>query len=258
MRLGLTGEEASVYVLGAVGLGITPERLRDEQPAHEVQVHAFRMARTPLTNESFTRFMREGGYQGLAHFAELVDDYGVRAGELLAAFIDHTGRPGPSVWADGAYPEGTQQHPVSGISFYEAAAVARFYGAQLPTEQQWEYAARYPDGRHFPWGNTIASREVANFKWAEVGTTSEVGAFADGASALGLVDLSGNVHEWTQSRYRAYPGGVVRYRFAGTDMARVARGGAFNGDIWDLRTTSRFGVEPLLRFPGLGVRLASK
>jgi gamma-glutamyl hercynylcysteine S-oxide synthase len=252
--VGLSREEARAYVLAAGG-ALAPERLSDEQPEQRVHLAAFSLARAPVTCALYQRFVEEG-YGERKLFRELQEDFGPRAHELRACFVDETGRPGPSCWRNGRYPQGKEGHPVEGISFYEATACARFFNARLPSEAEWEAAARLPDQRHFPWGNALPSATIANFSWNHVGGTSPVGEFAAGASALGLLDLAGNVHEWTSSRYEAYVGGVTRRRFAGTELARVARGGAHNGDLWDLRTTSRFGVEPLSRFGGLGMRFA--
>jgi formylglycine-generating enzyme required for sulfatase activity len=254
--LGISAEAARAWVLANASLGLTPERLLDEQPEHTVQIASFEIARAPLTCAAYQRFVDAGGYRDLELFQELVTDAGTFDRDGLASFVDRTGRPGPSTWTDGRAAAGHDTHPVDGISYYEAAACARFFSARLPSEAEWECAARAPDGRHFPWGNDLPHKLVANFKWNHVGGTSPVGQFEAGQSGLGLQDVAGNVHEWTASAYRAYPKGRTRLRFAGTSRAQVARGGAFNGELWDLRTTSRFGVEPQLRFPGLGMRLA--
>ena len=254
--LGLQEDESRALVLANSGSGLSPERLRDEVPSHQQHVAGFLLAVVPLSNLAYQEFIQAGGYRELSLFRELTRDVGPKVEQVIARFVDASGQPGPATWSEGRFPQDAELHPVEGISFYEAAACARYFEARLPSEVEWEYAARYPDGRHFPWGNEIETKEIANFRWNKIGTTSQLGAFPAGVSALGLLDLAGNVHEWTSSSYQAYPGGKVRYRFAGDDSARVARGGAHNGELWDLRCTSRFGVDALMRFPGLGLRLA--
>ncbi len=246
-------EEQHLVTLGST-LGLTPERISDELPAHEVSVAELEIALSPCTNADFARFVAGGGYSNHGIFRALIADVGAKVKAMMATYTDETDKPGPSTWRDGTFLPGTETHPVSGISFYEADACARFFGCRLPTEAEWELVARYRDGRMFPWGNHIPGRDIANFKGVELGTTSPVGRFALGRSALGLMDLAGNVHEWTSSRYEPFPGGKTRYRFGGDDTARVTRGGDFNGELWDLRTTSRFAVNARLRFPGLGCR----
>jgi formylglycine-generating enzyme required for sulfatase activity len=236
--------------------GMSPERIIDELPAHAVPVETFELAVVPCTNATFARFVAGGGYSDPGLYRALIQDVGAKVKATMATFTDETGNPGPASWRDGTFLPGTDEHPVHGISFYEADACARFFSVRLATEAEWEHAARLPDGRLFPWGPVPHSNEVANFAGVGLGTTSPVGRWVAGRSHLGCDDMAGNVHEWTSTRYTAYPGGRVRYRFAGNATARVARGGDFRGEIWDLRTTSRFGVNARSRFSGLGCRFA--
>jgi gamma-glutamyl hercynylcysteine S-oxide synthase len=256
LAMGIDAVEAQALVHLHMSLGLTPERLRDEQPQHPVKVATFEIAKTPLTNSSYQRFVDARAYEDRELFGKVALAAKGMPDDAVLGWVDTSGKAGPSTWEDGHFPPGTEQHPVDGICFFEAAAAARFFGARLPTEAEWEWASRYPDGRPFPWGAGIPSKDIGNFKWNERGGTTPIGSFKDGRSALGLDDLAGNVHEWVDTLYAAYPRGKVRYRFGARPHARVARGGAFNGDLWDLRTTSRFGVNATLRFPGLGVRLA--
>ncbi len=132
-----------------------------------------------------------------------------------------SGSPGTPVtvaqWA--AYAEetgaraiaGIDEHPVVGVTWAEASAFAAWIGSQLgeevrlPTEDEWERAARGDDTREFPWGDEYV-RGRANLFDLGLGTTTPVGSFPDGASAFGVLDMAGNVDEWTSTRYAPYPG----------------------------------------------------
>jgi formylglycine-generating enzyme required for sulfatase activity len=254
--MGISATEAATMVQAGIVLGLSPERLADEQPENELEVDAFQLGKTPVTHRQFARFVAGGGYTNHLLWPALIKDVGAKMKAVLATYVDETGKPGPSTWKNGACPPGHDDHPVHGISFYEAAACAKFLEGRLPSEREWEYAARYPDGRSFPWGNNIRSKDLANFSAKKLHATTPAGKFKDGASKLGLLDLAGNVHEWTDTHYGPYKGGVARYGFMIDSTARVARGGDFDGEFWDLRTTSRFAVNARQRFMGLGFRLA--
>ncbi|MCP4418854.1 MAG: formylglycine-generating enzyme family protein [Chloroflexi bacterium] len=128
----------------------------------------FWMAKTPVTN---------------AHYAKFVQDAGQKA---------------PSHWQDGQYPKALADHPVVHVFWHDAVAYAQWAGLQLPTDQQWEKAARGDDGRKYPWGNEW--KPYCNSEEAGIGTTTPVGYYSPfGDSPYGCVDMSGNVWEWTNS-----------------------------------------------------------
>lgn len=252
--LGLTAARAEELLEAGTPFGLTPERLVDETPAHKVSIGAFDLAVAPVTNADYAPFLSH--YGDLTLFRSAIADVGARVKDLFATFIDESGKLGPASWKDGTFAPGTEQHPVHGISFYEADAFAKFMSARLPSEEEWELAACGKDGRLFPWGRIVTSPNTANFVGLRLDRTTPVGTYPLGQSPEGLLDLGGNVHEWTTSKYAAYPSGNARYRFGGDDTARVLRGGSFSSDLWDLRGTSRFGVNAKNRFLGLGLRLA--
>ena len=143
-------------------------------------------------------------------------------------FRDETGHPHvPSHWRDGVYPAEKAEHPVVNVSIEDCVAYATWAGKRLPTEQEWEKAARGPSGRKFPWGNTFNRQNCNNL---EVGyhDTSEVTEFANGVSQYGVYDLCGNVWEWTSTPVRP-----------DNQEARVMRGGSWASPNEGVQATTR-------------------
>ena len=158
----------------ALRLGVPKPWLEDERPAHRVNLPAYFIDRYEVT---------EGQYK---------------------KFSDTTGHPVPSSWSRGAPPAGEERLPVALVSFEDAQAYCRWAGKRLPTEEEWEKAARGIDRRVFPWGNQFEEQR-ANVGGAHPNRIP-VGSFPKGASPYGVEDLIGNVWEWTDSWYRPYPG----------------------------------------------------
>jgi formylglycine-generating enzyme required for sulfatase activity len=151
--------------------------------------------------------------------------------------------------------------PREQVNWADAARHCRRRGARLPTEAEWEYAARGPDGLAFPWGDAFKRALVnscdASCAWNLIGTrvddgyadTAPVGSFAGGASWVGAMDMSGNVWEWTSSFYMEYPYSATDGREVGgsTDGSgrRVLRGGSwFHSGLDLLRSAARYAVSP--------------
>ncbi len=153
------------------------------------QVKPFRFGRFEVTNQQFKAFVDAGGYrQRDLWLPDLSrEDRSIAWEEVMARMTDRTGRPGPSTWELGDYPAGTADEPVHGISWYEAAAYARYVGAQLPTVYHWMLAAS-------------SLRGDVIIPLSNVGTDgpAAVGSFS-GMSAWGAFDVAGNVREWTQN-----------------------------------------------------------
>jgi serine/threonine-protein kinase len=120
--------------------------------------------------------------------------------------------------ADGSYSmaAGREHHPVVYVSHTAAIAYAAWAGKQLPTEAQWERAARGLEGRTYPWGEAPPAPELANYDYLYGGTT-EVGALPAGATPDGILDLAGNVKEWCRDEYHSYPGGAPMLPFGPDD-----------------------------------------
>lgn len=159
-------------VTGHADLGIPAEWILKETPVRVVPVPGFEMARTPITVEQYGKFAAATGRTAVAGEPEL---------------------------------------PVRSVRYGEAIAfcawLAQRIGSRvvLPSELQWERAARGSDGREYPWGNQWAAG-LANTAEAEIGTPTPVGSYPRGASPFGLLDMAGNVDEWTRTRYAPYPG----------------------------------------------------
>ncbi|MFI5843318.1 formylglycine-generating enzyme family protein [Catenuloplanes sp. NPDC051500] len=216
-------------------LGLQRSWLAKETPAHRVRVGDFRLGRYPVTNGQYYAFLTATGHE-----------------------------PRPSTWYLGAYPWDRSNHPVAGIGAADADAYTAWLAAttgrafRLPTEAEWEYAARGGDDREYPWGERFDAAH-ANVHETGVGTTTPVGAFPAGRSVHGVDDLAGNIEEYVSDEYAPYPGGPAPdqrddlVRTLGT--YRITRGGSFarSGDL--ARTRRRHGPYPGPEYPP-GLRVA--
>ncbi|GIW72523.1 MAG: hypothetical protein KatS3mg102_2065 [Planctomycetota bacterium] len=118
-------------------------------------------------------------------------------------FCQQAKHPAPPHWKDGKFPEGQELYPVVNVSLEDARAYARFYGKRLPTEIEWEYAARGPDGRLYPWGNTWDPEAAHTFESGKQGPVA-VNTMPKGRGPFGTYHQAGNVWEWTETE--AQPG----------------------------------------------------
>jgi hypothetical protein len=141
---------------------------------------------TEVTNREYQRFVDEGGYESPEFWKHKFVTNGreLPFEEAMDLFTDQTGRPGPSTWEVGSYPDGMAEHPVGGVSWYEADAYARFVGKQLPTVFHWYWAA-FPHASQFILPNSNFDNQG----------TAPVDTF-DGIGPSGVVDMAGNVREW--------------------------------------------------------------
>ena len=221
-----------VFIPGGVFSMGSDRHYPEERPARRVAVDSFWIERHPVTNLQFAEFVESTGYVTFAEIPPKASDYpGARPEMLYAGSMVFTPPPGPvdrrdirNWWsfvrgADWRHPQGPQSslrdlgaHPVVHITFGDARAYARWAGKSLPTEAEWEYAARGAlDGAEFAWGNDRHpdGREMANtwqgeFPWQNLADdgyvgTSPVGAFPP--NGYGLYDMIGNVWEWTTDWY---------------------------------------------------------
>jgi eukaryotic-like serine/threonine-protein kinase len=200
------------------------------------RIGSFFIDRLEVTNRDFKRFVDADGYRNRAYWRHPFVDGGRELSwdEAVARFVDQTGRPGPSTWLGGEHLPGHEHHPVSGVSWYEAAAYAEFAGKSLPTRTHWRVAA----GLTRWWSTAVFEQLVASTNF------SGAGPAAAGASrnitAHGALDMAGNVREWCWNE-------VVT-------GARVVSGGSWEDAAYQF---SRGGqAPPMDRSPTNGFRLA--
>jgi iron(II)-dependent oxidoreductase len=265
----LISEEMVTVGGGAFELGSEgyPFAYDNEQPPHRVELADFRIDKYPVTNASFAEFIEAGGYRTRALWSD--------AGW---AWKEENGIDSPLYWsADESAERGWRvremfaeealraDHPVVGVSWYEAEAYARFVGKRLPTEAEWEKAVswdpRAESKRRFSWGDDQASSTVANFNNHNWGTTA-VGDFPAGRSAYGVSDMTGNVWEWTASVFGGYPGfKAYPYREYSElwfdDDHRVLKGGSWMTRTPLLRCSFRNFWRPRFRIAFAGFRCAA-
>jgi len=169
-----------------------------ERPAHPVTVRPFFIDLTEVTNKQYQKFVTEKGY------------------------------PAPPSWPGSHFPAGAEKLPVTDVTWQDAKAYAEWAGKRLPSEEEWEFAARGVDGRLYPWGNEWRP-DLSNIAGpqGEKRQLTPVGQYSQGASPFGVLDLSGNAWEWTESDFKAYPGGAVPPSTAGYKNLKVIRGGSY-------------------------------
>jgi gamma-glutamyl hercynylcysteine S-oxide synthase len=257
---------AEVLVPGGpftMGTSTEPWALDNERPAHTVDVPPFYLDTTPVTCGAYTEFIADGGYQdprwwtaqGWAHrqraglFAPL---YWSRDGEQWIRRV--FGQPEPV----------TPTEPVLHVCWYEADAYARWAGRRLPTEAEWEKAARFDPAtgltRRYPWGNAEPEPAHANLGQAFL-RPAPAGSYPGGAAPCGARQLIGDVWEWTSSDFGPYPGFVAwPYReysevFFGPEC-KVLRGGSFAVSPAACRGTFRNWDYPIRRQLFSGFRTA--
>lgn len=168
----------------------------DQQPQRRVNLEAFYIDRYEVTNKEYKRFVEAAQYP----------DY-------------------PAHWVEGTYPEGLADHPVTNVKWAQAMAYALWARKLLPTEEQWEKAARGTDGRIYPWGNEY-TKGMANLEIDGARQTAPVGIYPKDVSPYGVNDMAGNVMEWTLDWYRAYPGSAYQSQRFGKYF-KVLRGTGF-------------------------------
>lgn len=221
----------------------------DEKPTHPVTLNAFWLDRTEVTNVQFDRFVTASGHRTTAERKGWA--YVFRDGKWHMV----TGAAWRSPGGPGSPPPPT--HPVVQVSWEDATAYCKWADKRLPTEAEWEYAARGTDGWKYPWGNTWeASRaRFGGNRGSE--TTAPVGSYPTGASPFGVLDLAGNVWEWTSSLYKPYPYVAADGREDLTASGdRVFRGGSWYSSAFWIRSASRYRRNPDVMANSRGFRCA--
>jgi iron(II)-dependent oxidoreductase len=246
-----------------MGTSTEPWALDNERPAHQVHVDAFAIDTVPVTNGAYLRFIAAGGYDEPRWWSDAGWAHRQEAGLVAPRFWQRDG----DGWARtrfGVVEQVPVDEPVVHVSCHEAEAYARWAGRRLPTEAEWEKAARFDPttGRslRYPWGDAEPTAEQANLGQRHL-RPAPVGAYPAGASPSGVHQMVGDVWEWTSSDFRAYPGfAPFPYReysevFFGPDH-RVLRGGSFGTDSVACRGTFRNWDYPIRRQIFAGFRCA--
>jgi eukaryotic-like serine/threonine-protein kinase len=229
------------------------ERYDAETPRHRVQVEGFFLDKTEATQAQFARFVQAARRITTAEAEGRSELYRQKEGKW--GWEDQDG-------IDWRYPVSRNAPtlpalPVVHVSWTDAVAYCAWAGKRLPTEAEWEYAARGTAGLKYPWGNRWNGARARHFGNREEGTTAPVGSYPDGASPFGVLDLSGNVWEWTDSLFRPYPRSATDGREAGAAAGkRTVRGGGWNSGAVSMRSARRAGNDPTNRNNLIGFRCA--
>ncbi len=227
----------------------------DGQRDRLVHVEAIYMDRHPVTNEQFQKFVTDSGYENMSFWDTTI-------WPAVLDFVDQTGHPGPRGWQEGHFPEGMEDHPVVGVSWYEGAAFARWAGKRLPSDPEWVKAGCWPvltQGtrpmqRRYPWGDTM-DRELAHLWGSGVEGTVSVYEMPGGVSVGGIYHLIGNVWEWTTSNFGVWD--TTARKLETTTPMKSIRGGGFD-TYFDTQAMCQFqsGDSPINRKHNIGFRCA--
>ncbi|MFO0775105.1 MAG: SUMF1/EgtB/PvdO family nonheme iron enzyme [Nitrospiraceae bacterium] len=202
-----------------------------DEPRHQVVLDAFQIDKYETSNGRYKEFMKA------------------------------TGHAAPAYWDDPRLNKST--HPVVGVSWHDASAFCKWDGKRLPTEAEWERAAKGPAGdNHYPWGGHTLDSTKANYG-QNVGRTQPVDAYPEGASGFGVYNMAGNVFEWVSDWYdpKSYTksnalnpqGPESGYNFANQGAVRVLRGGSWLAPETSLHTSHRFWNQPDNNSYGVGL-----
>lgn len=259
------GLPAEVFVPGGpftMGTSAEPWALDNERPAHSVDVPGFWLDTTPVTCGQYAEFIADGGYDDPRWWTPAGWEHRQAAGLTAPLFWQRDG--GWTRTAFGVRRPVAPDEPVLHVSWYEADAYARWAGRRLPTEAEWEKAARHDPAsgrsRRFPWGDADPVPEVANLGQRHL-APAPAGSYPAGAAPCGARQLIGDVWEWTSSDFAPYPGFEAwPYReysdvFFGPEY-KVLRGGAFSVSPVACRGTFRNWDYPVRRQIFAGFRTA--
>ncbi len=200
----------------------------DSKPPHKVDVAAFTLDQFEVTNADFKKFADATGYKTDAE------------------------KGGETGWV--GFFEGKENHPVVKVSWNDASEFCKWAGKRLPTEAEWEFAARGTNGFAYPYGNDYDAKKQ-NGKDSGIRGTVDVGSYPDGASPFKILDMAGNVAEWTASKPERYPGNTSNSKLY-NDNAYILRGGNWFSTAEQLTTFYRNSAVPTTANNDLGFRCA--
>lgn len=204
--------------------------LYGEEKTREVVDHDYWIDQYLVTNEKYLAFVLADGYVNQAYWSP--EGWRWKAENSITR---------PVYWDDSK--RNKPDHPVVGVSYYEVEAYAKWARKRLPTEQEWEKAARGKDGRQYPWGEEFDNEKCNSYE-SGLGHTTPITQYPNGASPYGCYDMAGNVWEWCADLYDE------------TNCQRVSRGGSWDTDPDYLRASSRNWSNAVLRASDVGFRLA--
>ena len=212
--------------------GVDQDAERNEFPQHPVYLDEYWIGKFPVTNEQYQ------------------------------VFVAVTKTKSPKLWIKSDIPKGKEKHPVGYINWKDSRDFCYWLSKKtrlkidLPTEAQWEKAARGTDGRIYPWGNASPDKSLANYD-ENISDTTEVGSYPDGVSPYGIVDMAGNVWEWVSDWYGSYPSGsVTDPQGPSTGDYRVLRGGSWYDVAGNIRSAIRYRDLPAFALNYYGFRCA--
>jgi formylglycine-generating enzyme required for sulfatase activity len=219
-----------------------------ESPRHSVTLDSFWMDKTEVTNDQFEGFVQ-------------ATDYRTDAEKGGTGWISRDGSWSEVDGVDWQHPNGPEtsisdrtDHPVVQVSWNDARTYCQWAGGRLPTEAEWEYAARGQDGHAHPWGNDPPRDTLLNY-YGNLGDTTQVGAYPRGASWVGAMDMAGNVWEWVADSYGEYPSEAqTNPKGPETGDGKVLRGGAWNNAGVYVRAAFRYHYSPAYCTARLGFR----
>lgn len=216
-----------------------PNAPDDQRPARKVNVDAFYIDKHEVTNAQFNEFILADGYNKRKYWTKEGWNFIQKKRSYFSYPTKKSYRiDKPLGFASNSVSK-EPSHPVIGVSWYEAAAYAKWAGKRLPSEPEWEKAARGTDARIYPWGNKFDYSKLNYFPHHEKLTS--VGSFPDGASPYGVLDMAGSVAEWCVDSEKE---------------KKIVRGGGWNAIRLQLRCTYRDAHLPSYRYYNLGFRCA--
>jgi serine/threonine-protein kinase len=237
---------AGAFTMGSDPRDAAPP-FANERPMQRLDLPEFRISRVPITNAQYHRFITATNY------------------------------PPPGHWRIGEPPTGSEQYPVTYVTWHDAQAFCTWAKVRLPSEAEWEKAARGPstspgklpaETRWWPWGNELPTSAHCHFNGQAQGiapaaqSVMPVGQFPQGATPYGVLDMAGNVWEWTASPYHPYPFRTTDRTLMPTAKTRalsdqrVVRGGSYNHDLRQIRCAARDGMVAGVRDVYIGFRVA--
>ena len=214
-----------------------PNAPDDQRPARKVNVDAFYIDKHEVTNAQFKEFILADGYKKREYWTKEGWDFIQKERFYYVYPTRNTYQINKPLGFEENSISSEPDHPVIGVSWYEAAAYAKWAGKRLATETEWEKTARGTDARVYPWGNNFDYSKLKYFPHHE--KLSPVGSFPEGASPYGVLDMAGNVAEWCADSYKE---------------KKIIRGGGWNAIRFQLRCVYRETQLPTYRYYNLGFR----